>query len=406
MKSLGSMRFGRYDYSIFLTFIAYAAGSVVVPVALVTLARDLNFRLDTGGMSAGGALHLGRTMAMVVTMLLCGAIAGRWGKRRTLGVAVLIMGFSMALCAIAPVYALLLAALLLAGLGEGLIEGMVTPFVQDLHADEPGRYINFSHGFWCIGVVITVLVSGALLAAGVPWRLVIGLVALTSLAPAWLLLSRPRDGQYYPEHPTIINPKQIWQQARAIIRTRRFWVFYAAMFVAGGGEFCLTYWCASYIQLNFKATTWMGGLGTAVFSGGMFIGRTGFGVLIRQRHLRPLIISSAVAGTIITLFLPMQTHLLPFMLLLFIAGVATAPYWPSVQSLSVDVLPDLDTTMLYILLACAGIPGCGTVTWLMGWLGNRNGGLNRAFYLVPCCFITLAFLVAAERLFYRSPRND
>ncbi|HLK59586.1 MAG TPA: hypothetical protein VKU00_23700, partial [Chthonomonadaceae bacterium] len=35
MKRARRMDFGRYDYASFLTFIAYAAGSVVVPVCLV-----------------------------------------------------------------------------------------------------------------------------------------------------------------------------------------------------------------------------------------------------------------------------------------------------------------------------------------------------------------------------------
>src|SRR5579884_665935 len=55
MQRARRMVFGRYDYASFLTFIAYAAGSVVVPVCLVALARELGFRLDRGGLAAGGA---------------------------------------------------------------------------------------------------------------------------------------------------------------------------------------------------------------------------------------------------------------------------------------------------------------------------------------------------------------
>ena len=81
MPAVRHMTFGRYDYAAFLTFFAYASGSIVVPVALVILARDLGFSLESGGMTAGGALQLGRTVPMVGTMLLCGFAAGRWGTR-------------------------------------------------------------------------------------------------------------------------------------------------------------------------------------------------------------------------------------------------------------------------------------------------------------------------------------
>ena len=281
------MVFGRYDYATFLSFFAYASGSVVVPVALVMLARDLGFSLETGGMTAGGALHLGRTMAMVGAVLLSGFVAGHWGTRRSLGAGVLFMGLGMLLCAFTPVYGVLLLALMLAGCGEGVIEGLATPFVQDLHAgDEPGRYINFSHAFWSVGVLVTVLVSGALLTLGVSWRLLIGGVSLLGFLAGVLLLIRSRGGQVYPDATARTHWVHVWGHAAGIVRQPRFWLYYAAMFLAGGGEFCLTFWSASHIQLRYGAQAWSGGVGTACFAAGMVLGRTGWGYLVRQHQLK------------------------------------------------------------------------------------------------------------------------
>ena len=53
--------------------------------------------------------------------------------------------------------------------------------VQDLHPEEAGRYINFTHALWSVGVLVTVLCSGALLTLGVSWR---GLLFLAGLATA------------------------------------------------------------------------------------------------------------------------------------------------------------------------------------------------------------------------------
>lgn len=392
--------FGRFDYASFLSFFTYAAGSVVVPVALVILARDLGFTLEEGGLSAGGALQFGRTASMVLSMLLCGFAAGRWGKRRTYGVAVIIMGLGIGLCALAPAYGVLFAALVVAGVGEGTIEGLATPFVQDLHTREPGRYINFAHSFWSVGVLVTVLVSGALLSLGVSWRAVIAGVSALALVPAVLLLAPSAPGKGYPEHPEPLQGRVVLDKALAILRIPRFWLFFAAMFVAGGGEFCLTFWSASYIQLNLEPAAWAGGAGTACFAAGMVVGRTGWAWLLKQHHLRALILISALAGTLITLLLPGTSRLLPFFGLLFLSGLATAPFWPSVQSHCADSLKGTDTTMLFILLSCAGIPGCGFFTWLMGWIGNK-GGLGPAFLLVPACYLVLAALIGGDWLAHR-----
>ena len=164
------MVFGRYDYAAFSCFIAYACCSLVVPVCLVQLAQSLGFPLGEGGKGAGGALQLGRSIPMVAAMLFCGFAAGRWGKVRSLGVAMVLMSVGIGLAAIAPAYGLLFAAVAVAGLGEGVVEGLATPVIQDLHIDdEPGRYINFSHSFWSVGVVGTVMLAGLrMISSGVP----------------------------------------------------------------------------------------------------------------------------------------------------------------------------------------------------------------------------------------------
>ncbi len=402
MDGREGMKFGRYDYAAFLVYFAYAASSIAIPVALVELARDLGFSLESGGMGAGGLLHLGRTAPMVLSMLLCGFIAGRWGIRRSLGCSIALMCLGLGLCAASPFYGVLFLALMVAGLGEGIIEGLGTPFVQKLHQKDPGRYVNFSHAFWSVGIFVTVLLAGALLSLGVSWRLIIGAVALLSLAPALLLLLPARKGHECAESPEPLHWSVVWGQASAICRTPRFWIFFAAMFVAGGGEFCLTFWCASYIQLNFSAAAWAGGAGTALFAAGMALGRTASGCLVGQKGLRRLIVCSALGGALVTAFLPLAGSLWLLFALLFLSGLATAPYWPSVQSYGADRLPSADATMLMVLLSCAGVPGCGAFTWLMGVLGNQ-GGLGPAFYLVPACYLMLAALMGLDWLLGGKP---
>ena len=81
-------------------------------------------------------------------------------------------------------------------------------------------------------------------------------------------------------------------------------------------------------------------------------------------------------------------------LLLFLCGVGSSPFWPSIQSLCVDRLPRLDSTLAFIVLSCAGVPGCGFFTWLMGLAGDRFG-LARSFALVPLSYLAMVALVLA-----------
>lgn len=396
MKNSRSMSFGWFDYASFITYIIYAAGSLVIPVALVQLADELRFSLKEGGMSAGGALNIGRTLTIIATMLLSGFAAGRWGKRRMMGISLALVAVGMGLCSFSPAYAVLFLALSITGIGEGIIEGLTTPFIRDLHPEETGRYLNFAHAFWSVGVVTTVIVSGILLRHGVSWRLLLGGVSVLALIPASMLLIPFGKTHKFPEHPEPLHWKIVWNHGMKILRTRRFYLFFAAMFFAGGGEYCLTFWAPSHIQLYFGASEFKGGLGVAFFAAGMVFGRTGWGYLLKQHHLNVLIVLSALAGTVITLFIPMLTSLWLFFIFLFLSGIATAPFWPSTQSYCADRLHENDTTMLFILLSCSGVPGCAFFAWFMGFIGDRAGGLNTAFYLVPACYFILALLISYD----------
>lgn len=395
------LTFGRFDFAAWSVFIAYSSASLAVPVVLVQMANELKFPLLEGGMAIGGVLQMGRSVAMCLAMAFSGFLAARWGNRRPVAISVSVMALAFAMMFASSTWQIVLLFLLLAGLGEGIIEGLATPFVQALHDEEQGRYVNIAHGFWSLGTFGFVLVAGLLIVKGVSWRYIMLLVSLIAVVPLIMLLlpsKRP-----YPEKKLGKSPSEVIKDARVIAKTGRFWIFFVAMIFAGGGEYCLTFWAASFIQLNFASTALMGAIGTAVFAAGMFLGRTSFGALVPQRGLKALIIIVGIFGALVTMVIPPFTqHLslvpkvavLPLLLtILFLSGIGSAPFWPSIQSLTVDRLPHLDSTLAFIILSCAGVPGCGIFTWLMGIIGDKVG-LANSFYLVPACYIIMAILIA------------
>jgi MFS family permease len=390
------MVFGRYDFATSGSFFAYAGCSLIIPVALVPMARELGFPLDEGGMSLGGLIHASRSLAIVISMLGCGFLAGHWGIRLPLGLSLVIMACGAGVAAISPTYSIVLVAATLAGLGEGVIEALATPAIHRLHPEEPGRYINFTHGFWSVGVVSSVLLAGWLLSAGVSWRWVVGGAGVLALFPAALFLVPGRGANDSLDAVEKVHWRTILSHGADICRRPRFWLFFGAMIFAGGGEFGLTFWAASYVQLEFTDQSWAGGAGTACFAGGMIVSRIGWGYLVVQRRLLALILGSAIVGAAVCIPLTWVQSLGWLYFLLFVAGIAAGPFWPSIQSYASDRLP-VDETMLFILLSCAGIPGCGLFTWLLGAVGDAYG-LRVSFFLIPACFVCLALLLAFERL--------
>ncbi len=400
---VGGLRLGRYDYAGFSAFSMYAFCSLVIPVMIVAIGKDLDFPMDRGGMAAGGVLHLTRSIAMVTALLLCGTIAGRIGKRLSVGHCLLLMGGGIFLCAFSPAYWMLLPCLLIAGFGEGICEGISTPFVQGLHPDSPERYVNISFAFSSVGVGACVLAAGGLLALGVNWRTILaGAGALTLLA-ALFFLWKPNPRKPYPEVPGGVSVSEIRRYSVAIAKEPQFWICCLAMFLGAGVEFGLTFWSAAYVELNFQTGPWVAGLGMGAIALGMFAGRLGFGVCARKENLRKILLGTGLGTIPVTLALTfLQPGVMPGYLLfgllfalLILAGIGIAPFWATVQVYGVDSMPKLDSTMLYIYFSAVGIPGCGFFPWLMGCLGDRFG-LKAALLVIPVCLALFSLVIYFE----------
>jgi len=375
------------DYASAIGYIAYAITATVTPVCLLAMAGELNFQL-----TGGGGLEAVRTVSVVLVLLISGFIGARWGKSRVLGWSALMVGVGMLLYALAPSYGFVLLAMIFVGLGAGSLEGLINPLIHELHPQDSGRYLNTMNGFWCVGVIVAVLASGELLTRSISWRWIMAFSGLLCLVAGALYLLFQHRGPVleYRSHT------QSLEHMTALFRRQRFWVYAAMMLCAGGVEGGLTFWTATYIQLHFDALPRAGGIGTACFAGGMMAGRFLFGHLVHQDGLWRLMLWSAVGGTALALFLPLVNHSGVLFAVLFFAGWSVACLWPSIQSYACARMPASDATMLMILLSCAGIPGFGMVSWIMGWVGDQYD-LNRAMLLLPAGFVVLGALLLAER---------
>lgn len=412
------LRFGRYDFAAFAAFTAYAVCSFSLPLTLVAIGDSLGFPLDRGGMGAGGVLHLARSLAIIVTLLGCGLLAARFGKRIIMGSSMLVIGAGIVLAAFAPHYRVLLPALMLAGLGEGVCEGIATPFVQDLHPEAPERYVNLAHSFWSVGIAFAVVAVGGLLSLGCGWRPVLGVLGAGTLAVSLIFLWRETPGREYPETGAPERRGAAGRLLRGefgkILREPRFWAASAAMFFGAGAEFGLTFWSAAYLELQFRTGAWTAGLGTGAIALGMFLGRTGFGYIARPGNLKYILLGTGLGTIPVTVLLavlrrgtmadPLFFALL--FLLLVLAGIGIAPFWPTTQVYGVTKMPHRDSTLLYICFSALGIPGCGFFAWLMGAAGDRFG-LSGAIAVVPCClvFFSAATILNAWILEKRAPAD-
>lgn len=380
------LRFVPLDVAACVAFLAYSASATVTPIVLVQMSRELGF-----GLAEGGGLEVGRSALIFLTLLGSGFLAAHFGKARSLGMSLLLLGLGMILYSRAESYGILLMALALAGVGGGILEALINPLVEELHRGESGPYLNIINGFWSVGVLVTVLLGGEQITRSGEWRPVLQTVAGVSLLAGILFLGLRNLG---PPRQRISMGHVLGHKVE-ILRNRGFWLFTALMFFGGAAEGSFTFWSASYVQLVHGGSARAGGWGAGLFSLGMIVTRFAGGWWGKPGRMEPFVRASMVLGLVVSIAFPFLPPGPLFGLGLFLAGVSVASFWPSLQSLAVDRLP-LDPTALFILLSCGGIAGFSFSSWLVGLLGEHLG-LSKAFGVVPLLFLVLLGLFRGSR---------
>ena len=400
---IGKQILSTRDVITYWSFTAYACCTVVLPLVLVELFKSLNFPLDCGNKGAAGFLQMALSIFMVFSMLACGFCAGKWGKAKSLALANILLGVGIMALAFCTNYWLVVIVLVLAGLGEGFLEGLLTPYVQDCHPVESTGYLNIAQAFSPGGMLLMVGITALLPVFGISWRIAIFIAGGLAIVPGILFffpfMQAKRD---LPEEK--LSFSTVARQSTDILKRFKFWIFFLAMFCEGIGEFCITFWIAGYLQLEYGISETVASLALGIWTFFMFLSRLAVGYWMKQAQLRKMLIWFSVLTVLLTPLFPLATRLSNVTLvisiifvLLAVIGSLIAPFWVSIQSYCTMCMPKQDDTMIFILLSCAGIPGMGAAAWMMGVLGDSIG-LTKAFLLVPVSYLIMLLALLPQRI--------
>jgi len=371
------------DVATWAGFMVFAVSAVIVAVTLPEISKTF-----TTNLSEGGGLETARNLTVFIVLLLAGILAQRWGKKRFLNLGQYLLAAGLLLASFSQNYAMLIIAILLMGFGGGFTEALMTPLVTDIHHQDSGKFLNLSHAFYPIGIVIAALLFGELLTLGYSWRFMFQIAALVALivAVVFTLLPFPpgeSDDRSYPK------------MFASILSLRGFWLFALAIFLGACIESGLTFWSRTYVETYLSDIPRAGAIALVLFSGFMAIGRFLTAYLAGKMSLNSIMIASALLGVGVTFLIPLATSLWWFYLLLALAGLATACFWPSIMAEAGRLL-SVNTTILFVLLSCVGILGFGSIPWIMGLIGDSDE-LKAGFFFIPALFGGLIVVLMVER---------
>ena len=258
-------------------------------------------------------------IAISVMPLIFGPISDRIGKKNII---VYFMILFIAGCFVTwqsgSTMHLLVGAFII-GAGASVCECSVTASVSDVFTGEQEKYLNFVHGFFCVGAVVSPLLLQALMDnLSASWRLIflICAIAMAAILPAILSVRTTPAGN--------INQPQ---QKNKIENPLLVFGFAICVFLYVSIEASLTFFADTVftIELNYPA---LGALAISLFWGAMGAGRLFFGRLKKMPRNLPVISFFLLASAII--IIAFIRHEILILVLFTIAGFVSSSIWPGI----------------------------------------------------------------------------
>jgi len=300
-------------------FTAYALAAAVFGPSLPAVIQDFALvPVEIGALAAAGSIGF-------LSVLPAGILADMMGKKKIVvaGIAVLAMGTVLA--GLSSSFPLLLAALILAGIGYGFFEGSVNAFVSDDYRDKPGFALNALHSTWGVGGFLGPLLAGLILSKFGVWQL--NFLVAGSIAAATII---PIAATSSPPSPTTESRRR----DRPTIRLNVSPVLVLALFIVWGTELGINSFLPLFLQSErgFDSVTASASLGMLFLA--LTLGRAVWSITSDRLGLYFTIkITAATAAALILLAAAIPVQLATIMLFMC-AGFFFASIVPTMLALA------------------------------------------------------------------------
>ena len=369
----------------FLSFFVFGFTDNLKGPTLPSMIHELNIDYGTSG-----NIFFGEYFGFVITSLLAGILADRFGLRVILILAGGLLAAGVAGYSTFSNTMVLTISLFSVGLGLGAIELGANATIVQIHPEKTGLYLNLMAVLHGVGSLIAPLFAGWLLGLDVSWRaiyrwdiLLIGLFVLL-----FLFLQFPKS----QAQNNSIDFKNIPNFAFKGILP---W-FYAAIAFYVAAEIGVGSWLVTFLQDTRSQSILASNQSLSLFFGLLTLGRLVGGFIVhRLGYLRSILFASI--SSLICVSLGTFTTLSIFFP---ITGFFFSIIFPTFTAAVSEDLKENTNTILGVLFTFAGIGGL-LGPWIIAWASDLFG-LKIGFAFIG---VFTALLVISVSILLKGVKN-
>lgn len=361
-------------------FVAFGVFWGVFAVLLADVAGMLG--LSPGPL--GVALFVG-ALASIAAMGALGWASDALGRRAFIILSASVFGAGVCGVAFAGNYAAFIGAVVVLSTASGLYDVGINAAAVDVERAMGRRVMAYFHAAFSAGGFLGAISAGALLSAGMDFRLVF-LLVLAPLAAAVALVATTRfpEGSPEAESPASSGGRYALFMNRGLLLVAAI----ATLGFLSEGE--MENWSGIYLRETLGLSALVGGFGVAVFFGAMAVGRLGAAWVIRRFGNRTTLL---FAGSLTAL--GMTTSLAttePFLVVagFLLVGLALSAVVPISFSMAGDAAPEKAGAAISVVTTL-GYGGFLLGPLLVGGLAEVFG-LRLALATIPVAGVAIFLL--------------
>jgi fucose permease len=378
----------------YIAFISLGLPDGLLGVAWPSIRQNFSLSLDSLGV-----LLFASTSGYLISSFLSGRLISWLGVGGVLAASCAATGAGLIGYTLVPVWWLMVALGVVAGLGAGAIDAGINTYIASNFSE---GFMQWLHASFGLGITLGPLIMTTGLAVFGAWRLgyiVVGVAQLTLAAcfaltvPLWQRKADPHQpDKLLTDYKTPL---------RETLRQPAVWVSILLFFTYAGTEGTLGSWVYTLLTESRKIAPELAGLWAGSYWGTFTLGRILAGLYTKRVGGNTLIrvsMAAALFGALLLWWNPSQAVSL---LGVAIVGFAIAPIFPAlVSGTSERVGPQYAANTIGMQIGMSGI-GLALLPGLAGVLAQRTSLEAIPLYLVILCALFLGLYSWAITLEHR-----
>ena len=354
----------------------------MIAAMLGTILPDLSARFQLTP-KQNGTIAFCQALGLIIASISVGPLIDNEGKKVGMILGLALITLALALLPRANGYGTTATYLLLLGLGGGIIVTAANALASDVTPEHRGTTLNLLNLFFGLGGLATPFISANLLGRN-STRLCY-LVAILTAATLAVNIATPMPA------PTGAQ-SFVFSQVGDIVGRPELWLLALFLFLYVASEVGVWNWLVQHLIAQGIPESRALNVLSLGFALGLLIGRVGVSQVLRSVPPLPVTLTASILMAITTYLMLQTRDPKVAWILVFLAGVAMAPVFPTTLAIVGDRFPRMTGTALGIVITFGWI-GLAVSSRIIGSIaGGDPKRLKKALLVLPAAAIIMVIV--------------